>query len=845
MDEATNVNPQDSESLSRPAAGQAAEGGEGRLEESLGQGPGNGRSIGGYPGSEAGAEGEAPPAEAPPAEAPPRPVESQETTRLKAGLSQMVVTMKNMALYPESNRTNYESVTFLHLWLSEYLSHHSPLVLEVAKDHLIGPNGDVVYQERPGDKILATPMFRDGIQSIIFESGLTEAELRAFLNILLRFRNPSEADEDDLVGRLWEASFSYIRYTIATEYEQFGPEFETSALKVAKSASEYRDADAPMNDDVLAPQRSENLAPVAKPIASLFALAESHDLLNAAKPPGEKKPKGSGLKSRSSQPSAGAGFEDGEGGEEGDDEGDEDGFSPFAGSYDWGVGLAGGGGQAKGHGPSGGKRQSAADAQADLGSGAGKSGTGKSGPGKGPGPGGPGSGDPAKSGSSKKGKSSDSWDGEAYEDDDDDLDFDPGIVAEAFKDVEDYDATRPKKESLAPAMEMTLEALKNRPQAHGPELAERLRHWNLSPKEIRQIGALLNWDESRDPSFDAMEIISVLLSSPVLQAEQLTLVTNFISNEVRTSLRKLKLKYFNNFIIELGKRAQMGGRFDGTVAEQIIKKLSSADLLIHLVEPVPTVEKLDQGYEDLRWLLYQLPASGVVTLTNILGKAVANRKLWTLLLEVISYEVIRSRGRSIDILTQLNERALAKLVEIARTSISSLPPQLIQTLTRHKAGAVREATARALMEYDPENFHTYCAHLVLDPDPKVARMVRPMLATKRNPAVEWHLFTLLRDSYTRNRHGEDLHLLDNYRLFGCTASPKAVTFLEEVLLRKDFKTFISRTVDAHKLGAALALFMMPHIDAARDVLDRAGRSSFRNVRQAYLEAERLAQGPVQ
>jgi hypothetical protein len=772
-----------------------------------------------------------------PGEAPPKQAESQEAARLKAGLSQMVVTMKNMALYPESNRTNYESVTLLHLWLSEYLSHNSPLVLEVAKDHLIGPGGSVVYQERPGDKILATPMFRDGIQSVIFETGLTETELRAFLNILLRFRNPSEADEDDLVGRLWEASFSFIRYTIATEYEQFGPEFETSAMKVAKSAPEYRDADAPMSDDVLAPQRSENQAPVAKPIASLFALAESRDLLNAAMPPGEKRPRGSGLGAGPARASAAAGFEEGEDDLDGDYEGDEDGFSPFAGSYDWGVGLAGGGGLAKGLGPSGGRSQGGA-------------GRGQGGSGQGAGQSGPGSGDSGQSGSgqSGSGKKADAYDGldgEAYEDEEEDLDFDPGIVAEAFKDIENYDAARPRREELAPAMEMTLEALRSRPQRPGPELAERLRHWNLSPKEIRQIGALLNWDEGRDPSFDAMEIISALLSSPILQAEQLSLVTNFLSNEVRTSLRKLKLKYFNHFIIELGKRAQTGGRFDGEVFEQIIRRLSSAELLGHLVEPVPTPEKLEQGYDDLRWLLYQLPASGVVALTNILGKAAANRKLWTLILEVVSYEVIRSRGRSIDILTQLNERALAKLVEIARSSVGSLPPQLIQTLARHKAGAVREAIARALMEYDPENFHSYCAHMVLDPDPTVAKIVRPVLATKRNPAVEGHLFALLRDSYTRSRHGEDLHLLDNYRLYGCTASPKAVTFLEEVLLRKDFKTFISRTVDAHKLGAALALFMMPHLEAARDVLDRAGRSSFRNVRQAYLEAERLAQGPVQ
>jgi hypothetical protein len=60
------------------------------------------------------------------------------------------------------------------------------------------------------------------------------------------------------------------------------------------------------------------------------------------------------------------------------------------------------------------------------------------------------------------------------------------------------------------------------------------------------------------------------------------------------------------------------------------------------------------------------------------------------------------------------------------------------------------------------------------------------------------------------------------------------------LLKKDFKTFLSRAVDQHKLGAALALFLMPQIKGASDILNRASKSSFRNVRQAYLEAKQLA-----
>ena len=749
---------------------------------------------------------------------------------------QMVVTMKNMALYPETNKTNIESVTFLHLWLAEYLSHHGTLALEVAKDSLQSPDGTVVYQERPGDPILAAPMFRDGIQTLIFEPDLTETELRTFLTVLLRFRNPSETNDDDLVGSLWECSLAGIRYSVASEYEQVGPEFELSAMKVAKEGAEYRDVDAPFGDDALAPQKSDNLAPVAKPIASLFALAGSSDLLGS----GSSSPEAGGGQAPPGSPAGAARTEsrtvfdsDGIAGPDAGEVDSDDGFTPFGeGSDDYYE-------EEDGFRPLAGSYSSAdgSGAQSQNGSGAGAAGGLGGGNGKG-------GFFEAASGKRVKGKTDkDAQNAKAEEQaDDDDFEFDASIISEAFKDLEKPISGIDAPEPQAQGSQLSLESLKERPVAQGPELAERLRQWNLNPKEIRQVGALINWDESRDASFDAMQIINIILASPITKSDHLPLLVNFMTNEIRTSLRRLELRYLNNFFIELGKRAESGGKLEAVLAQEMIKKLSSAELLSNLVDPGPSQKALEEGYEDLRWLLYQLPPPGINSLAALLGKAPPNQRLWNLLLEVISYETIKSGGKTINIVTQLNDRALAKVIEISKASLASLPSQLIQSLTRHKSGAVREATAKALMECDPESFHSLCAHMVLDSDSQVAKLVRPALGTRRNPAVESHLYNILRESYTRDRYGDEIHLLDNYRLYGNVASPRAVAFLEEVLLRKDFKTFLSRTVNPHKLGAALALFMMPHVEAARDALERAGRSSFRNVKQAYLEAERIAKG---
>jgi hypothetical protein len=922
--EAGYDSPLDPDLLSQPPAAETAD----DLEAALAHGSFNSRELGGFLDIGLGALGEEAAAELFP---PPKEdeddkseaqskAESHERASLQAGLMQMVVTMKNMALYPESNQTHYESVASLHRWLSGFLKLNSPLVLEVGEDHLIGPDGSIVYQERPANKILAAPLFRDGIQAIIFDDGLSEAELRAFLNILLKFRGQTGSSEDVLIGRLWEASFAYIRYTIATEYEQYAADSDFAAPKLAKLSSEYKDTSPEAKEDEEEGEEEpappvNNQAPDAKPIASLFALAESSYLQNAAKPPRERK-KSEAAGQGPAQEGPGPGPEVDK--IEGDKIYVKGGFAPFSGkeglaasggrrapglapgiapgigtgissrpgsgsprpgtgSLTGTQGLGGRGGLGsltgtKGLGSGGGLGDlgsltslSSLSGTPGLGSGGGLGGLGSLSGTQGLGSGldgfgpfsetedlggfgpfsgneGLGAGGLGEGGSNGKDREG----GEVWDfagDEEDELDFDSDFLADAFNELASEDEWS-GLEDLSPIMKLTLEALKNRPEANGPDLEERLRQWGLNPKEIRQIGALLNWDDGRDISLDAIEIFTALVSSPALRPDQLGLAMNFIFNEMKLSLRKLRLKHLNHFISEFGKRAQKGEGFDAEVAERLIKAISSPELLVHLVEPPPTPEKLEPSYDDLRWLLYQIPSDGIGNLASILDKAAPCRKLWSLIVEVISYEVVRSRGRSINILTQLSDRALAKLLEIIKSSIRALPPHLIQTLARHKSGAVREATARALLEFDPENFHSYCAYMVLDPDPKVAALARPALAVKRNPAVEGHLHNFLLDSYIRNRVDNVPRLLDNYRLYGCTASPRAITFLEGILLKRDFKSLISRAVDPHKLGAALALFMMPNVDSAKDVLSKAGRSSFRNVRQAYFEAERLARIPV-
>ncbi|MDR0355290.1 MAG: hypothetical protein LBJ64_06095 [Deltaproteobacteria bacterium] len=780
---------------------------------------------------------------------------------------QLVVTMKNMALYPDTNKTNIESVSSLHLWLSEFLSHTSPLVLEVKQTELLTEDGIVVYQERPNDQLLSAPLFRDGIQHISFEQGLTEKELRLFLSILLRFRN-QDSEDDDLVASLWEASLSNIKYIIASEYEQVEPEFDISALKVAVAGiQQFRDADAPWNDNPLAPMSTEGIAPVSKPISTLFALAESAEFFSSTgdgigdggvAPGAEEQISGfgggggqigEGKVAEGGGDYGGATVDDSSGGFDFSSSGDDSSYSNSFDSSD--DDLPTGFGPFAGDGPPNLAQPSSEGINA----------------GERPGSSGPRSdavfGGDAFRAKAAKNRDSGQMDDQAESDDgcekvdgiggeaadasqdgqngkhedDAELDIDMDSVADAFRDMEQR--APEEKVDRPPVNPLTLEMLKDRPASDGPELTERLKYWGLTGREIKQISALLKWDEGRNFSYDTMEIIKNLLSSPILTQKETPLLISFLTNELKNSLKKVDLQYFNSFYQHVKDRSSEGQELETMVLNELQRRFDSTDILLMLIDPGPTEETISANYEDLRYFLYQLSSVGIQTLASFLPK-IAKHKLWSLIIELVAYDLLHNSQRSLDTVKKLNDRSMVSLIRLVQPNLKLLPAQLINYLTRHKSPAVREAIARAILEHDPAGFQNSCAHMVLDPDPAVQNLVRSAVSSKRNSAVEGHLFNYLRNSYSNDRHDDDRQLLDCYRLYGLCASPSALPFLEEVLLKKDFKTFLSRQVDQHKLGAALALLLMPQEQGASDILAKASRSSFRNVRQAYLEAKQIA-----
>ncbi|MDR1871473.1 MAG: hypothetical protein LBS60_06030 [Deltaproteobacteria bacterium] len=700
--------------------------------------------------------------------------QSDKAESIKKGVHLMVVAMKNLALYPITSQANRQTIAQLLAWFQEFFAQNANLTLYVSKDQLISEEEEVVYHEKASESIVCGPMFRDGVQSIIFENGLNEEELKGFLLILNRFRNPSDDEGDDLVTAMWQASYPNIKYQVADEYAEVDPEFDTAAMRAARARLDQDDFDSGW--DALAPLEVEGMAPVSKSLGSLFALAADPNILTNS-------------------------FGRGPGGGTGGDA--PDGWSGGTSGEPGAPDLSGGSG-------SGG-----------LGSNPGGSGSGGPGSnpgGSGPNPNGPG----ANQGQPNYGPGGDI--------DDHRTDYVEADVSNISQTIGDLDLSSFKSTSHSGA-------LKSWAEEETDKAERRLNYWGLTDEEAENLAALVKWDESLDTGYQALDILMTLIVSPVMTPVVGTFINRYLVEEARRSLLSLDLKNFNYFLDIMRREGE--STQDPTilaVLENLKIAMSQPEILEPLFSTKHPPEKIEANYDDLRYFLYQLPLGGINSLALGVGK-VQDAKLKNLVLEVVAYAYAAASSNENfgPILATLNEAAIVLLLRHLVAPGRPFPAHILLTLTKHNSATVRSTAAQAMLERDP-SLMPQIAYLATDP--LVTATLRPFLLKKRDATVEKYLLNYLRSLAADSKNQPDVKALECYQTLGVTASPPSIAFLSEVLLKSSWKNIVSRSLDLNRVGAAMALFLAQNDSEAAEALRKASRSAFRNIRNAYKEAER-------
>ncbi len=186
----------------------------------------------------------------------------KELQGVKDVIGSFLIALKNFSLYPEKHLICQKSIAKVRTLLDDFLKDHDCLRLDVDKDRLLFGN-EVVLQSQPGKENLPLLLFRDGILWLEFRKGITLIEIRGFLKILNKYKNPREEAEGDLVTALWEVDFPKLKYQAANVYLENEPLIDLSLLNAG--GPQDRGPDREEGDQNISAENSSTDQPEEKP----------------------------------------------------------------------------------------------------------------------------------------------------------------------------------------------------------------------------------------------------------------------------------------------------------------------------------------------------------------------------------------------------------------------------------------------------------------------------------------------------------------------------------------------------------------------------------------------------
>ena len=114
--------------------------------------------------------------------------------------------LPNNPVYQKANATLRDA--FHRVWEAT-----DDLVLNVAEAELKW-EGHVVYSSATRSDSMAWVLFKDGVRSVTFLTGVKDEEIVGFLDVMHRARMLQAEDNDDLLTLLWEKDFQRIQFQI-------------------------------------------------------------------------------------------------------------------------------------------------------------------------------------------------------------------------------------------------------------------------------------------------------------------------------------------------------------------------------------------------------------------------------------------------------------------------------------------------------------------------------------------------------------------------------------------------------------------------------------------------------
>jgi hypothetical protein len=125
--------------------------------------------------------------------------------------SHLLLTCKNVSLYPEGHVISSNSIRQFSDSLQAFIRQYGTVKIEIERDRVLC-QGMEVHKGPSEEGTLPFTLFRDGIRWLEFREGIQQEEIRDVLSIIQRYSVLAAEPEGDIVTAFWEAHFDHVQY---------------------------------------------------------------------------------------------------------------------------------------------------------------------------------------------------------------------------------------------------------------------------------------------------------------------------------------------------------------------------------------------------------------------------------------------------------------------------------------------------------------------------------------------------------------------------------------------------------------------------------------------------------
>ena len=171
---------------------------------------------------------------------------NQQLDETRKLFSALLLTGKNLSLYPEGHSICINSITQLHAKLEAYIRYNGDITIEIEKDRVICQGVEV--QTGPSEEgTIPFTLFRDGIGWLQFTEGIRLEETQQVFSIIHKYSVLTVEPKGDIVTDFWEAHFDHVLYKADDFFSEQAPD-QIDGLSKSDTMSSMAEAETETED---------------------------------------------------------------------------------------------------------------------------------------------------------------------------------------------------------------------------------------------------------------------------------------------------------------------------------------------------------------------------------------------------------------------------------------------------------------------------------------------------------------------------------------------------------------------------------------------------------------------